>query len=132
MLELLLIATILAGVLVAASQLARRSSGLDRAKFAKRWQEVTSLMEGGVTGQKMAVIEADKLLDQALKAKGVAGETMGDRLKSAGAILGDQDSVWQAHRLRNRLVHEETKINKRQAARALRSINRSLKKLGAL
>lgn len=112
-----------------------KARGLDRAKFSRRWQETSALLGGGPSGHKLAVIEADKLLDVALKAKGFTGETMGERLKSAGAGLGnrnEQNAIWNAHRLRNRLVHEETKVSQQQALQALNVFKKCLKQLGAL
>ncbi len=57
---------------------------------------------------KSALIDADKLFDFVLKKKGIKGETLGERLKNAKAFF-DHDmyqQVWEAHKLRNRLVHE--------------------------
>lgn len=130
--ELVVIAIILVVVLIGVNFISRRSSGIDRKHFEQRWQEVSKLIDGGNSGYKLAVIEADKLLDHALKAHGFKGETMGDRMKRAGGKLGNQDAVWDAHRLRNRLVHEENSINKRQALSALNAFRKSLKHLGAL
>jgi hypothetical protein len=55
------------------------------------------------------LIESDKLLDHALKMSGTKGNTMGERLKSAKNRF-DRDSyhrVWEAHKLRNRIAHEQ-------------------------
>lgn len=112
--------------------LGRQPSRLDRLEFQRKWQEVNSLLSKDNNGYKMAVIEADKLLDKALKNSGFAGDTMGERLKSAGKKLGNQNAVWDAHRLRNRIVHEEVKLSKQQAIRASAAFKKSLKNLGAL
>jgi hypothetical protein len=132
MVELAIIAAALLLLLLTVQYLPRLTSGLDRQNFTKRWRELDALFSNGGPGLKLAVIEADKLLDEALKRRGYGGETMGERMKQAGAALGNQDDVWQAHRLRNRLVHEQTKLSKPQAARALSAFKKSLKHLGAL
>jgi hypothetical protein len=56
---------------------------------------------------KVAVIEADKLVDDALAKAGFPGETFGDRLSNIqpGTLLS-LDGVWWAHKVRNRLAHE--------------------------
>jgi hypothetical protein len=57
---------------------------------------------------KAVVIDTDKLFDYTLKKKGFKGETMGERLKSAKEYF-DKDmynNIWEAHKLRNNLVHE--------------------------
>lgn len=57
---------------------------------------------------KLAVIEADKILDKILESKGYEGATMGDKLKQlVPADLPEiYDDVWEAHKIRNRIVHE--------------------------
>lgn len=57
---------------------------------------------------KDALIESDKLLDFFLKNKRFKGDTLGERLKSAKSFFSKEDynDLWQAHKLRNQLVHE--------------------------
>lgn len=55
------------------------------------------------------LIALDKLLDSILKSKGVKGETLGERLKKSRKEFKnskDYSFVWNAHKLRNRIVHE--------------------------
>lgn len=54
------------------------------------------------------LIEYDKLLDHYLKNRKVSGETLGERLKNARGLFGksDYNQIWEAHKLRNRVVHE--------------------------
>lgn len=81
----------------------------------------------------LAVIDADKLLDDALKKRHFRGKTMGERLVSAQRSLSDNDAVWYAHKLRNRLVHEpDIKLKKKEAQTALTGFRQGLKDLGAL
>lgn len=56
---------------------------------------------------KLAIIEADIILDQTLKERGYAGNTLGERLRSiTPSQLGSIDDAWDAHRVRNRIAHE--------------------------
>ena len=81
----------------------------------------------------LAVIDADKLLDEALKKKHFRGKTMGERLVSAQRSISDNDGVWYAHKLRNRLVHEpNVKLKKNEAQNALAGFKKALQDLGAL
>ena len=81
----------------------------------------------------LAIIEADKLLDRALKEKGIRGQTMGERLVIAGKHFANKDALWTAHKLRNRLVHEtDVALNLKQTKRSLAAFARALKDLGAL
>jgi hypothetical protein len=56
---------------------------------------------------KIAVIEADKFMDDALRGAGFPGDSFGDRLTNiAPESLVSLDGVWWAHKIRNRLAHE--------------------------
>lgn len=54
------------------------------------------------------LIETDKLLDYALQQRKIKGGTLGERLKNAKDLFdhSSYNNVWEAHKLRNRLVHE--------------------------
>lgn len=79
------------------------------------------------------VIEADKLLDKALVEMGMAGKTMGDRLKKCGERFSNLNAVWRAHKLRNALAHEaDLEISYKQAYNALQIYKQALKDLGAI
>ena len=121
------------GILAFASRGGRGRSRLDQAAFRKRWQRIERLTAQGETGCQLAIIEADKLLDQALHQLGYPGETMGERLKDARHALRDNDRVWQAHKLRNRIAHEhDIRLNRPSTLQALRGLKGALKDLGAL
>jgi len=133
--------TYLAGVAVVllllvvflASWLARRKPHkLNVAYFQKRWQEAQGLCSGENTWP-LAVINADKLVDEALKKRKYKGKTMGERLVAAQHDLTNNDSVWFGHKLRNKLVHEDlTKLSKKNVMEALVGFRQALKDLGAL
>jgi len=105
--------------------------GLDQDYFLDKWGELL-LRVRTPEGMILAVIDADKLLDEALKKKNFRGKTMGERLVSAQRTLKDNDAVWYAHKLRNRLVHEpDVKLRKNEAQTALAGFKKGLNDLGA-
>lgn len=57
---------------------------------------------------KMAIIEADKLVDTVLKRAGIKGESMADRLRRSEKMVerSAYQAMWDAHKVRNQLVHE--------------------------
>lgn len=111
----------------------RKRSGLDHAYYQKQWQTIEGFQKNGGAGLQLAIFEADKLLDSALKQRGFRGQTMGERLKDANRAFMDTDSVWRAHKLRNRLAHEQNvSLGANQADQALRSFKAALKDVGAL
>lgn len=55
---------------------------------------------------KLAIIEADIILDDILKRQGYAGTSLGERLKSISpTTLASLDDAWQAHKVRNQIAH---------------------------
>jgi hypothetical protein len=80
---------------------------LRKAELLAAWNRVMdSFTSGTVQGRKLAVIEADKLVDNILKTAGLYGQTMMERLESAKPEgLASLDRVIRAHRLRNHIVH---------------------------
>ncbi len=56
---------------------------------------------------KLAIIEADIILDELLKQRGYAGNSLGERLKSISPTqLASLQDAWEAHKIRNRIAHE--------------------------
>jgi hypothetical protein len=105
---------------------------LNQEYFHHKWFELLMRVKTP-EGMVLAVIDADKLLDEALKRKNFKGKTMGERLVSAQRSLSDNDAVWYAHKLRNRLVHEpDVRLKKSEAQTALAGFKKGLSDLGAL
>ena len=56
---------------------------------------------------KLAIIEADIILDDVLKQQGYAGNSLGERLKSISpSQLESLQDAWEAHKVRNKIAHE--------------------------
>lgn len=107
---------------------------LDVEHYQKKWFAIEQqLKKDEVSSYSLAVLNADKLLDQALKERGMKGETMGDRLKSAKDIFTNRNNVWSAHKLRNKIAHEpDVKVTYDAARYALGDFKRALKDIGAI
>ena len=107
--------------------------GLTPEKVRETWTQIEQMSNQGLMGAKLSVIEADKLLDGVLRSMIIPGETMGERLKSAAYNYKDISKVWNAHKLRNQLVHDSTfEISVSQAKRALKDFEAALKTLHVL
>lgn len=108
---------------------------LPRKEFAKSWQIILNKVESGdESSYKIAVIEADKMLDDVLKRIGYAGADMGERLKQITPNqLSSIDDIWQAHKTRNRIAHEpDFLLTQSQAKRAVEIFQRVLEDLQAI
>ncbi len=107
--------------------------GFTRARIASTWAEIIKTQAQGIMGAKIAVIEADKLLDGVLKSMFMPGETLGERLKSAAYKYPNIRQVWGAHRLRNQLVHDASfEISMSQARQAIRDYEAAFKTLNVM
>ena len=109
----------------------RRSPKLDQAAFAERWQTLQKLC-GDKTTWPLAVIDGDKLVDDALKKNRYKGKTMGERLVSAQHELSSNNTIWFGHKLRNKLVHEQYQLSKKDVKDALLGFLQALRDLGAM
>ncbi len=106
------------------------TSGLDA-----RWEEIEKHINSTREAEwKFAVIEADKLVDELLKSAGFSGDTMGDRLMNIQpGQLTTLQNLWEAHKIRNRLVHDTNYfLRYTEAKRAVNLYEKTLKELQAL
>lgn len=70
-----------------------------------RWEHIQSLLMGAsVSEWREAIIEADIMLDEVLRAKGYVGETVADKLKEAH--FASAQDAWEGHKVRNRIAHD--------------------------
>lgn len=108
--------------------------GLSREQIKKKWEEIESVSKtAGIMGKKMAIVEADKLLDSALKSMMMPGNTIAERLKVASYKYPELKRVWFAHKLRNQIVHETTfEIGERQERTAIEAYRKALKVIHVL
>ena len=100
-----------------------------------RWGEITRHVNSNKELEwKFAVIEADKLLDELLKSMGYPGETMGERLMSIDSSkLTALNHLWEAHKIRNKIVHEPDYFLRNVEARgAIDGYKRALEELQAI
>lgn len=100
----------------------------------EKWEEIKNLMKNeSVLSFKLAVIEADKLFDSALKEARMRGDTMGERLRFAVHKYPKIQKIWEAHILRNDLVHERDRaLSRGEAEKALSLFYDGLKIIKAL
>jgi len=106
---------------------------LNRIKYQKKWLEIeNSLARDNIASYQMAIMNADKLLDMALRERKFKGETMGERMKSAHTQWRNANHVWSAHKVRNQLAHEaDFSVSREVALRCLSAFKQALKDLGA-
>ncbi len=104
-------------------------------KITKEWQKITQdFQKGDEANLKLAIIEADKLLDDILKKANFQGVDMGARLENINAAqISCIDDIWRAHRIRNKIAHETNFVIKRDEAEVIIKVyERALEELQVL
>jgi hypothetical protein len=104
-------------------------------EIGKRWVHILERAARGTPGDlRLAIIEADALVDLCLKKAGYQGEHMSDRLSQIdGQEIGSLEMLWRAHKLRNDVVHTPGfAVSADDAQIALKSFEVFMKDLGAL
>jgi len=112
----------------------RNPKGLDVEKYRTRWMTIEQqLKRDEITSYSMCVLNADTLLDQAMKDRGIQGTTMGERMKQLQKTWSNANNVWTAHKLRNQIAHEpEVRLDYDGTRRALAAFKQALKDVGAI
>jgi hypothetical protein len=120
------------GLMVIIAVTRKAPPGLNQEEFRSTWLSIESSLGQDSGSHQLAILNADKLLDKALKARGYKGDTMGDRLKNARTAFKNNNAVWAAHKLRNQIAHEDVEIKPHTVRQALAAFKTALKDLGAL
>lgn len=98
-----------------------------------RWDEIQKRSDSENSADwKMAIIEADSLMDEIFQNIGYKGENLGERIKSVEPSDFDNlQNIWEAHKTRNRIAHEGDKfeLKKEEAKNTLEKYKKALKEL---
>ena len=105
---------------------------INKKYFYQEWKVLQKLLADKSTWIK-SVIDADELFDEALKKSHFKGKSMGERMVSAQRFIKDNDGLWFAHKLSNKLdSNSKTRLNKKDTLSALTGFKKALQDLGAL
>lgn len=100
------------------------------------WRHIESLINSPNPGDwRLAIIEADTVLEKVLRDRGFEGATIGERLKNIGpGDIINLQKAWDAHSLRNRIAHEGSAydLSEREARSAISSFEAVFRELGFL
>jgi len=108
-------------------------SNISKKRAQESWRRIEEYFyRGGESDLKIAILEADKLLNDALREAGMMGIQLGDRLKKADiGQIPNLNELWQAHKLRNQIAHEPNfRLKRDLAERALDIYKTALTNLG--
>ena len=132
---MMVIGIIVVGIilLLIMSMTRKKVPGMDQEAYRSKWLKIEGHSLEDEASQHVTILNADKLLDTALRDRGFAGETMGERMKAARSTFSNNDAIWAAHKLRNKIAHEpDVRIKAKTVRYALQAYKKALKDLGAL
>lgn len=101
-----------------------------RKQMRLRWNEIRKRLESGNESEyKVAIIEADNIIDDLIKRMGFSGENLGERLEKARPGQIDYAlELKQAHEVRNRIIHEDGfQLSREDAAAILENYEKFLR-----
>lgn len=110
-----------------------RVSAQSAQELAAYWSAAIADRPGQGSDVSPSVMEADKLVDMALKDMNIPGTTMGERLRASEHLFSPDlyNRLWQAHKLRNHAAHEMgAYIQPEEGRSALRTFQEALRTLG--
>jgi hypothetical protein len=95
----------------------------DRPRSHLRWERlVEEAASDNEQRWRLAILEADIMLNELLDTLGYRGETMADKMKQADrSTFRSIDAAWDAHRVRNQIAHEGSGflLNEREVRRVM-------------
>lgn len=101
-----------------------------------KWERVMKYANSGdASDWRLAIIEADVMLEEMLHAIGYVGESVGEILKSVdkSEFLTIEDA-WQAHKVRNAVAHSggDFPLNERETRRVIALFEKVFKEFGII
>ncbi|OHA58212.1 MAG: hypothetical protein A2571_03040 [Candidatus Vogelbacteria bacterium RIFOXYD1_FULL_44_32] len=99
------------------------------------WEKILSHLESGNQSDwKLAILEADTILDSLVQKMGYKGENLGERLKNVEpSDFLTLNEAWEAHKIRNAIAHEAGyELNQREAKRVMKLFESVFREFGYL
>lgn len=85
---------------------------------------------------KLAILEADNMLDEILEDQGYVGETVAEKLKvMTPSRIASYEDIWEAHKVRNQIAHGgaiDMELTKKTARDTIAKFENAFKDLGYL
>jgi len=100
--------------------------------LAKRWNKALKHMKADTPSEaKLAIIDADEILNDILARMGFSGQSTGERLESLGVdYVSNIDKLREAHKLRNNIVHDPNyQLSFSQAKKAIDAYSQAFKEM---
>ena len=116
-------------------QEAMETGRLPKTKIQRKWDSVVENSESdNIEKNHLAVIEAEKLLDDTLRAAKLSGENLESRIsRIPEAQLNYKDDIIWVHKLRKKIESDRaSEVEKEEAQRAIYIVQRTLKEMDVI
>lgn len=105
--------------------------------LAVEWQVILDHVNSENPAEwKLAILEADNMLDELLEEQGYFGESVADKLKAMSpSRISSYEGLWEAHKLRNQIAHGgaiDMDLSKKIARDAIAKFESAFRDLGYL
>lgn len=101
-----------------------------------KWQTVLNHMNSSHTADwRLAIIEADVMLEEVLRALGYPGDSVGEMLKSTNKNeFSTLDEAWEAHKVRNAIAHSgaDFPLNERETKHTIGLFEKVFQEFGVI
>ena len=89
-------------------RLTKKQTQVHNKKRNDRWEQIDTLFNSEHQGDwRLAIIEADGMLEDLIVRLGYSGENLGERLKNIqNGDFPDLQAAWEVHLVRNKIAHE--------------------------
>lgn len=102
----------------------------------EKWEKILQLTESiNSSDWRLAIIEADIMLDELLSKLQLPGDTMGEKLQAVEkSDFTTLDNAWEAHKFRNSIAHEGSDflVNQREVRRVISLYESVFKEFGLI
>ena len=100
--------------------------------YVRKWRDIQKLCANS-DDWSHGIVHADMLLNEVLTKKRINGKTTGERMVNAGGIFSNNDGIWNAHKLANKIKQDgAVNLKDSEVKEALIAFGQSLRDLGAL
>ncbi|MDO8603910.1 MAG: hypothetical protein Q7K40_00625 [bacterium] len=105
-------------------------------KFVQ-WQVILNHVNSESPAEwKLAILEADNILDEILEEEGYVGDTLAEKLKTMSRTkIASYNDIWEAHKVRNEIAHGgaiDMDLSKKLARDTVAKFGNAFKELGYL
>lgn len=101
-----------------------------------RWRYIETLVDSpNESDWRVAIIEADTMLDEILEDRGYSGETLAEKLKAVdGGAFTSLQNAWDAHAVRNKIAHSgsDFSLTELEARRVIKMFQNVFEELRAI